>query len=260
MSSLALEQIADILYHASKHKIACEPVRGHFEEDAIKKAYQVQAINIEKQVAKGFQIVGKKIGLTSFAVQQQLGVNEPDYGILLSRMVVPNHGSIPNEKLMQPKAEAEIAFVVSEDIDYPIKDVEQLYKHLSHAHIAIEVVGSRIKNWDITISDTIADNASASHFILSEEKIELEAIDLENCQMKLYKNGNLVSEGVGKACMGNPLIATQWLANKMLEMGSPLKKGEIILSGALGPMAPIEKGDKIMATVDDFEQVSFQVE
>ncbi len=260
MSSLALEQIADILYHASKHKIECEPVRNYFEGNELKKAYQVQAINIEKQVAKGFKVIGKKIGLTSFAVQQQLGVDEPDFGILLDRMLVPNQGSISTEKLMQPKAEAEIAFVLSKDIDFPIKDIQQLSSHISHALISLEIVGSRIKNWDIKITDTVADNASASHFVLGEQKIELSEIDLENCQMKLFKNDELVSEGVGKACMGNPLIATQWLANKMLEMGAPLKKGEVILSGALGPMVPIQKGDHIRTSIDHFENVSFTVD
>lgn len=260
MSTLALEQIAEILNHASKHKIMCEPVRGHFEEDSLKKAYQVQAINIEKQVAKGFHVIGKKIGLTSFAVQQQLGVNEPDFGILLDRMLIPNKGSIPAEKLMQPKAEAEIAFVLCKDIDYPIKDIEQLADHISHALISLEVVGSRIKNWDITITDTVADNASASHFVLGEEKISLSDIDLENCVMKLYKNGELASEGLGKSSMGNPLTATQWLANKMLEMGTPLKKGEVILSGALGPMIPIQKGDSISTKIADFNEVCFRIE
>ncbi len=259
MSTLALEQIAEILYHASKHKIACEPVRSHFEGDALKKAYQVQAINIEKQVAKGFRVIGKKIGLTSFAVQQQLGVDEPDFGILLDRMLISNKGEIASEKLMQPKAEAEIAFVLSKDIDYPIKDMQQLSEHVSHALIALEVVGSRVKNWDISITDTVADNASASHFVLGEQKIQLNQIDLENCEMKLYKNNELVSEGLGKSSMGNPLIATQWLANKMLEMGTPLKKGEVILSGALGPMVPIQKGDFITTKIADFEEVCFRV-
>lgn len=258
MHTKSIENVADILYHAATSKIPCLPIRHLLPTGSIEEAYQVQAIGIEKQVSLGHHLLGKKIGLTNPAVQLQLGVNEPDFGALMTPMQVHDE-ELPFAELIQPKAEAEWAFVLSQPIEKPIATIAELPAYIDYALVAIEVVGSRVKNWDIQITDTVADNASASHFVLGTQKIAVSDIDFINCKAKLYKNGELASEGTGKACMGNPLIALQWLAHKMIELKTPLKKGEIILSGALGPMVNIQQGDELKVTIDAFEAVHLRI-
>jgi 2-keto-4-pentenoate hydratase len=161
-------------------------------------------------------------------------------------------------ELVQPKAEAEIAFVMAEDLDGDI-NISDLIDAIEYATVSIEIVGSRVADWNIKITDTIADNASASHYILGTSKVSLDDIDLVNCQMSLTKNGIIASQGSGKACMDNPLNAALWLAQKMAEQGNPLKKGDILLSGALGPMVVIEKGDEFVASVEGLGEVRLEV-
>lgn len=255
-----LEFIAEQLYTAEIEKHPIPPIRTEFiNERNIEAAYEIQQLVTQKKIAKGAKLVGKKIGLTSFAVQEQLGVNEPDYGILTEAMQIDNHGQIASENLMQPKAEAEWAFVLKDNLDLNHITLNDVNNAIDYAVVAIEIVGSRVKNWDIKITDTIADNASASHFVLGSSQVHISDIDMEHCKMQLFKNDSLVSEGNGQACMGNPLKAVLWLAKTMKALGQPLTAGEIILSGALGPMTEIEKGDKLSASIDDFDVVKFQV-
>ncbi|HET8810611.1 MAG TPA: fumarylacetoacetate hydrolase family protein [Flavobacteriaceae bacterium] len=254
-----ISEIASILQQAEKSNISCPPIRRFFEGKDLEKAYRVQEFIRKEKLADGQKIVGKKIGLTSKKVQEQLGVNEPDFGVLLHEMQISNNGKIPFSDLMQPKAEAEIAFVLKKDLTQKNISIEEMKNAIDYAVAAIEIVGSRIENWDIQITDTIADNASASHFVLGEKQVPLENLDLENCQMQMHINGEKVSEGTGKACLGNPLHAAVWLADKMVEMGNPLKKGEIILSGALGPMANLKSGDQVEAEIDGLGKVLFEV-
>ena len=254
-----IEKAAHQIRSAFETKTPCAPIRHAFENKDVEAAYEIQHINTELKLNSGFKIIGKKIGLTSFAVQNQLGVSEPDYGMLFDDMNFENKASIPSSLLMQAKAETELAFVLKENLSNTSHSIEEIKNAIDYALVAIEIVGSRIENWDITIMDTVADNASASHFVIGNKRINLDDIDLENCQMKMFKNDELVSEGNGSACMGNPLVAVQWLAEKMVELGQPLKKGEVILSGALGPMVNIDQNDTIRASIDDFENVSFKV-
>ncbi len=255
-----LESIAEKIFKAEIDKTPIQPIRTIFNNDRnIEAAYQIQQFITQKKIAKGAKLIGKKIGLTSFAVQKQLGVDEPDYGILTEAMQIKNYGKIGFENLMQPKAEAEWAFVLKHDLDVDNMTFSDIEKAIDYAIVAIEIVGSRIKDWDIKITDTIADNASASHFVLGSNKIELSKIDLVNCKMQMFKNDKLVSEGNGQACMGNPLKAVLWLAQTMQKHNQPLKAGEIILSGALGPMSNLGKGDSIKANIDNFDEVEFQV-
>jgi 2-keto-4-pentenoate hydratase len=202
-------------------------------------------------------IKGKKIGLTSFVVQEQLGVDQPDYGILFDTMEVKD-GKLAFSELVQPKAEAEIAFVLGEDLegDFNITD---LIEAIDYATVSIEIVGSRVADWNIRITDTIADNASASHYILGDAKVSIDDVDLVGCQMTMTKNGEIASEGTGEACMDNPLNAALWLAQTMAKQGSPLRKGEVLLSGALGPMVPIEKGDIFEATIEGLGSVKLEI-
>jgi len=254
-----IENAAENIRLANEHKTPCSPIRHLFDERDIQAAYRIQDLNNQLRIKSGRKVIGKKIGLTSFAVQEQLGVREPDFGLLFDDMRFENGAEIPSDILMQAKAEAELAFVLKADLNSKDLSLDDIYNAIDYALVAIEIVGSRIENWDINIMDTVADNASASHFVIGKSPIALEGIDLQNCQMQLYKNGELASEGTGKACMGNPLIAVKWLAEKMAELQQPLQKGELILSGALGPMVNISKGGNIKATIENFETVEFLV-
>jgi len=255
-----LEFIAQQLYTAEIEKHPIPPIRSNFTEHRdIDAAYKIQQLVTDKKRADGAKIIGKKIGLTSFAVQEQLGVDEPDFGILTDKMQIDNHGKLDSNALMQPKAEAEWAFVLNKDLDSDWININHVIQAIDYAKVAIEIVGSRIEKWNIKITDTIADNASASHFVFGNEKVNLSDIDMENCQMQLYKNDELVSKGTGKACMGNPLNAVLWLAQTMQKQLQPLRAGDIILSGALGPMCNISKGDQLLTRIDNFKEVGFDV-
>ncbi len=245
---------AEVLYNASKYKTACDPIRSIIGDSDVDKAYKVQWENVQKRMADGEVIVGKKIGLTSFAVQKQLGVDQPDYGVLYASTQVDNNGKLNYADLMQPKAEAEIAFVMSTDLVGDIT-MDSLVEAIDYAVVSIEIVGSRVADWNIRITDTIADNASASHFVLGDTQVQLDDLDLVNCTMHMTRNGETCSEGTGKACMDNPLNAALWLAQVMAQQGQPLRKGEILLSGALGPMVAIEQGDQFTATIEGLGSV-----
>jgi len=252
------EEAAKQLIRANKLKSPCSPVRFLIGETSQENAYTVQHIITQNRIENGATIVGKKIGLTSVKVQQQLGVNQPDFGMLFADMEIKTGGNLSIAKTMQPKVEAEIAFVLKKDVKSLNTSLSEIEAAIDYAVAAIEIVGSRIANWDIKITDTIADNASASHFVLGTEKKKLSEIDLIHCKMKMQLNGEVVSEGTGADCLGSPLIATQWLAKKMAVLGSPLKAGDIVLSGALGPMATIISGDCVSAKIEGLGEVSVQ--
>lgn len=253
-----IDQAALQLFTSVQKNETVPPIREYIGDSDIDTAYKVQEINIKKRMASGEKVIGKKIGLTSFAVMEQLGVDQPDYGILFDTMEVKK-GVLPYAELMQPKAEAEIAFVMAEDLEGDI-NISDLIDAIDYATVSIEIVGSRVADWNIRITDTIADNASASHFILGESKVQLDELDLVDCKMTLVKNGEVVSQGSGKACMDNPLNAALWLAKKMAEQGSPILKGDILLSGALGPMVPIEQGDEFEASIEGLGSVKLKID
>jgi 2-keto-4-pentenoate hydratase len=185
-----------------------------------------------------------------------LGVDQPDFGLLFADTQVSNGGSLPASSILQPKAEAEIAFVMKSDLTNHITE-DSVAAAVDYAVGAIEIVGSRVLNWDIRITDTVADNASASHFVLGDVRKSLHEVDLAAIKMKLYKNGVLASEGIGSACLGSPLKALTWLAQTFADLGTPLKAGDIVLSGALGPMCAGEAGDTFVAQIESFGEVKF---
>lgn len=242
------------LYNALKTGELLPPLRQDIDNE-IPAAYAIQEAFTELRLADGERIVGKKIGLTSPAVQAQLGVDQPDYGMLYDSMAVTSGSAISMEELQQPKVEGELAFVLGADLLGPEITMAELCSAISEVRASIEIVGSRIENWDIQISDTVADNASASHYVLGDDSQELSQINTVTATMKLYKNGALSSEGSGAACMGDPLNAALWLAQKMAKNNRPLLKGEVLLSGALGPMVPVVKGDEFTLQIDGFQDV-----
>lgn len=250
-----IQQIAQDLRLAAKTNRAIAPLSETYQLKDETDAYAVQKINTEYRVNAGARIIGKKIGLTSFAVQQQLGVDQPDFGILFHDKEVLNGLSLSMSVLMQPKAEAEIAFVLGEDLDYEHMTIIDIMSAIDYALPAIEIVGSRISDWKISLADTVADNASASHYVLGHTPRTLDEFDVVGCQMSMTKNGEQVSKGHGAACMGSPLNALHWLAQKMFKLNAPLEAGEVILTGALGPVVEFEAGDKIIASFEGLGQV-----
>lgn len=227
----------------------CPPVRNLLGSADIDLAYAVQQLNVERRVQQGRSVVGRKIGLTSPAVQKQLGVDQPDFGILLDDMVVRSGGVVETHRLLQPKIEAEIAFWLSDDLSGPLESVADLRSSVRGACAALEIVDSRIENWDITITDTIADNASSGLVVLAENVVALSDFEPARAGMTLHRNGDLASSGSGSACLGDPLLALLWAAQTAQRFGSPLRAGDVVLSGALGPMVPVTPGDEVSGEI-----------
>ena len=224
--------------------------------DDLTAAYEVQAINNQLRLAAGARIAGRKIGLTAKSVQAQLGVKQPDYGVLFHDREVLNGATVPWQALMQPRAEGEIAFVLGKDLPHPDLISADVISAIDYALVSIEIVGSRIENWDIRITDTIADNASASHFVLGHRPVRLEQLDLTGCRMTLLKNGVTASEGLGSACLGSPINAAVWLAKTMARLGDPLRAGEVLLTGSLGPVVAVAPGDQITCHIEGLGSTS----
>ena len=249
-SKSSIETAAQRLRTAENTKEACTPIRELIGIDDIGAAYAVQQINTNFRKETGAKVIGHKIGLTSFAVQKQLGVDQPDFGLLWQDKEIMNGGEISMTELMQPKVEAEVAFVLGKDLECESITTIDVLNAIDYALAAIEIVGSRIENWDIKITDTIADNASASHWVIGHQPVPLRRLDLITCKMQMKNNDQIVSEGIGKACMGSPINALVWLARKMVAMNQPLKAGDLILSGAVGSMVNVKAGDNFSATIE----------
>jgi 2-keto-4-pentenoate hydratase len=237
------KKIADLLWSAAQKRQPCAPIRDLLQGGGADAAYKVQEINTKRRVAEGARLTGRKIGLTSVVVQKQLGVDQPDYGMLFADMAAADGESVPVQRLMQPKVEGEIAFVLGRDLDLATPTTADLLRAVDFAVAAIEIVDSRIQNWDIRLVDTIADNASAGMYVIGTQPMPLRKLDLVSCSMTMERRGETVSTGTGGACLGNPLAAALWLATTMARVGRPLKAGDTILSGALGPMVPAKAGD-----------------
>ncbi len=218
-------------------------------------AYAIQEVNTRHGLAAGRRLVGRKIGATSRAVQTMLDLDQPDYGMLFADMAFTDGEEIRFDQLHQPKVEGEVAFALKDDLDGDGLTIADVIHAVDYALPAIEVVGSRIKDWNIKILDTIADNASADRFVLGTRPVVLSDFDPVLCGMVIERRGEPVSTGAGIACLGNPLTATLWLARKMVAVGRPLKKGDIVLSGALGPLAPVAKGDSIELRINGLGSV-----
>ena len=201
-------------------------------------------------------MIGSKIGLTSPVVQAQFGINTPDFGVLWDDKEVWNGGEISVKEIMQPRAEAEIAFVLGKDLNSDSITSIDVISSIEYALASIELVGSRIEGWNIRITDTIADNASASHWVVGHKPVRLENLDLINCKMVMEKNGQVTSEGIGSACLGSPINAMFWLAKTMARIGKPMRAGDVILTGALGPMVNVKAGDHFKAVIEGLGEVS----
>jgi 2-keto-4-pentenoate hydratase len=222
----------------------------------LRAAYAVQRIVVESQLDLGARVVGRKIGLTSDAVQRQLGVDRPDFGVLLADMQFGDGQVVPMDRLLQPKIEAEIAFVLGADLAEGSLDAAQVRGAVLHAAAALEIVDSRVAGWDISFGDTVADNASSGLFVLGAQRVSLSELEPANVVMTMTSSGFVVSSGSGRACLGDPLNALRWLALTAREFGQPLLEGQVILSGALGPMVEIESGSVFTAHISGLGNVT----
>ncbi len=251
-------EIAKMLRDAEESRRPCAPPSERFKmNDDL--AYAIQDHNVEIKVNKGRRIIGRKVGLTSKAIQSWLGVDRPDYGTLLDDMLIENGGFFPASRLLQARAEAEVAFVMGADLDRDHIHGNDVIQATAYLLPAIEIIDSRVADWKITFFDTVADNASSGLFVLGDRPISYADIDLPLAGMWLKKNGRIVSTGAGAACLGSPLNAIVWLANTLKDLGTPIRKGDIILSGALGPVSPIEAGDFLSCSISCLGDVSFRV-
>ncbi|SPF06335.1 2-keto-4-pentenoate hydratase [Streptomyces sp. MA5143a] len=238
----AVVTAADLLAEAARTGAACPPVRTLFDEGGdLETAYAVQQLNIRRAQAAGRRIVGRKIGLTSVSVQRQLGVGQPDFGALFADMAVADGGRVPAGRLLQPKVEAEVALVLGRDLPHGGCTVVDVLRAVDFALPALEIVDSRVQGWDITLVDTVADNASCGLFVLGGTPLSLIGVDLRAVTMTMTRNGETVSEGSGADCLGSPLNAAVWLASALAERGDPLRAGDLVLTGALGPVRGVHQ-------------------
>lgn len=244
------------LEEAAGTGLACPPVRDLLGSTDIALAYAVQRELVARRIRAGARVVGRKIGLTSPAVQRQMGVDRPDFGVLLDDMRCAEDALIPLDRLLQPRAEAEIAFVLNEDLDDGDLGPDQVRRAVAYAVAAIEVVDSRIAGWDIAITDTVADNASSGLFVLGARQVPLDEFEPADTTMSLTLDGQVVSEGTGRACLGDPLAALGWLARTAREFGDPLRAGQLVLSGALGPMVAVTPGARFRAEISSLGPVA----
>jgi 2-keto-4-pentenoate hydratase len=248
-------QAARRLVDAAVTGVPCDPIIDLFPNGTVDDAYDVQQRVIQMTKA-GARRVGRKIGLTSRVVQQQMGCDTPDFGVLFADMAVGDSEPVPASLLMQPKVEAEVAFVLEHDLpDYPVVASDVL-RATDFVVAAIEIVDSRIRDWKISYLDTVADNASSGMFVLGGSPRSLRDLDdLRLCEMTLTSGGEVKSAGTGAACLGHPVNAVVWLANAVAARGAPLLAGEVILSGSLGPLVTVERGTTYEAMISGLGSV-----
>jgi 2-keto-4-pentenoate hydratase len=240
-------QLADQLWEAEVGRQPIAPLTDSYPDLTVEDAYAIQTRNIERRVAAGRVVRGRKVGLTSRAMQQLLGVNEPDFGVLLDDMFVEDGSEVSLPTLLQPRVEAEIAFVLARDLAGPAVTTTDVLVSTAGVLPAIEIVDSRIAEWRIRLVDTVADNASSGRLVIGGRLTPVTTVDLRLVGMLIYRNGQPIDSGAGAAALGNPAYCVAWLANKLGELGGGLRAGDVVLPGALHRMVPVRPGDVFRA-------------
>ena len=249
MTPALIEQLGDELYQALTQCQTLEPLTSRHPDITIDDAYAIQQKMLARRLAAGEKVVGKKIGVTSQAVMNMLGVFQPDFGWLTDAMVYNEGQAIPANTLIQPKAEGEIAFVLKKTLKGPGITAADVLAATEGVMACFEIVDSRIRDWKIKIQDTVADNASCGVFVLGDRLVDPRDVDLATVGMVLEKNGDIVATGAGAAALGHPANAVAWLANTLGAHGIALEAGEVVLSGSLGIMVPVAAGDNLRVTM-----------
>ena len=250
MDQSTIEKLGDTLYEALVARQPIAPLTASHPDMSIEDAYHVQQRMIARRLENGERVVGKKIGVTSKAVMNMLGVHQPDFGYLLDGMVYNEGESIEMDDLIQPKAEGEIAFLLKKDLQGPGVTAADVIAATEGVMACFEIVDSRIQDWKIKIQDTVSDNASCGVFVLGDQLVDIANLDLAVCGMVMEKNGEIVVTGAGAATMGHPVNAIVWLANMLGSLGITLKAGDIVLAGAMGAMVPVVKGDNLRININ----------
>lgn len=249
MTPELIERCGDELFDAWRERRVLRPLLERFPDITTADAYAIQLRTISRRVQAGETIIGKKIGVTSKPVQDMLGVYEPDFGQLTSGMLCTEAEGVDLNGLIQPKAEAELAFVLERDLIGPGITATDVIRATAYVSPCFEIVDSRIQDWKIKIQDTVADNASCGVFLLGSAKGDPRKLDLQLAGMALERNGALHSTSVGVAVQGSPINALVWLANTLGRLGLPFRAGEVILSGSQSPLLPVVGGDDLVCSI-----------
>lgn len=250
METSKIQLLGDELFEAMVAREAVSPLTSRGEDISIDDAYHISLRMLERRQASGAKVIGKKIGVTSKAVQNMLNVHQPDFGYLTDDMVFNSGEVMPiSERLIAPRAEGEIAFVLKKDLSGPGVTNADVLAATECVMPCFEIVDSRIRDWNIAIEDTVADNASCGLFVLGEEAVSPRKVDLVTCGMVVEKNGAILSTGAGAAALGSPVNCVAWLANTLGEFGISLKAGEVILSGSLVPLESVQAGDNMRVDI-----------
>jgi 2-oxopent-4-enoate/cis-2-oxohex-4-enoate hydratase len=259
MKAEVINQCGDALYDALVNRTTIKPFTDRFSDISIEDGYHISKRMLDRRLSAGATIIGKKIGATSKAVQNMLNVQQPDFGYLTNDMVYANRSDVPiSQKLIQPRAEGEIGFVLKSDLTGPGVTNIDVLRATEYVLPCFEIVDSRIDNWQIKIEDTVADNASSGLFVMGDAAVDPHSIDLAMVGMVVEKNGRIISTGAGAAALGSPLTCVAWLANTLGQFGIPLRAGEIILSGSLVPLEPVEAGDFMRVEIGGIGSASVQ--
>ncbi len=256
LDSNTIATLGDALYDAWRNAKQIAPLTEQHPDMTIEDAYGVQMHTINRRIGDGERTVGKKIGITAKAVMQMLNVDQPDFGHLMSAMTPGESETLDSKRFCQPRGEGEIAFILKKDLAGPGISGPEVLAATECVMPAFEIVDSRVNDWKIKIQDTVADNASAAAFVMGDHAISPRGVDLATCGMVLEKNGEIIGTGAGAATLGNPVNAVAWLANKLGELGIVLKAGEVILSGSLSIMFPINAGDVLRMSLGGVGSVS----
>lgn len=256
MESSRIEQYGDSLYQALRERRTVAPLTAREPSITIEDAYFISRRLLERRLGDGERLIGKKIGVTSLAVQSMLDVHQPDFGYLTDRMLCRDGEAPISRELIQPRAEGEIAFVLKRELRGPGVTPADVLSATECVYPCFEIVDSRIQDWKIRIQDTVADNASSGLFVLGAEAVDPRGIDFVGCEMVVEKNGRVISTGTGAAALGSPVFCVAWLANTLGGFGIPLKAGEVILSGSLVPLEPVAPGDRMQLRIGGIGEAS----
>ena len=258
MNSDSIKSASNELFDALNKRQSVAPLKQRYPDIDIDSAYLISLDLLEKRKARGEVVIGKKIGVTSKPVQDMLNVHQPDFGFLTDKMIFTDEVPI-SQHMIQPKAEGEIAFIMKKSLKGPGVTEQDVLDATEYVVPCFEIVDSRIDDWKITIEDTVADNASCGFFVINEKAaVDPRTIDLTTCEMKVTKNGEFLSQGLGSAALGNPLTCVAWLANVLGKYNVGLEAGDIVLSGSLVPLEPVVAGDKMSLSISTIGDLSIQ--